>query len=339
MEQIVIEGKSGSSQILVGESLDAVGKYIPSNGVFIITDSNVEQLYGHRFPAFPVFVVQPGEQSKEFMVIARIWQWLLDQGADRGSFILAIGGGVVCDIAGFVAATFMRGISSGFVATTLLAQVDASVGGKNGINLNGYKNIVGTFTQPSFVICDTSLLESLSEEEFSNGMAEVIKHALIKDEQKFHFLQTNINEIKNLEPSAIDYIVSKSVKIKAAVVQADEHERGERKLLNFGHTWGHAIEKVMKVPHGQAVAVGMVFAAKLSVSQGLLDEEQKESIIGMLKDYNLPVSLVADHEEIFEAMLRDKKRDNQTIHFILLESIGRAIIKATDVEVLKKFAL
>jgi 3-dehydroquinate synthase len=339
MEQIVIEGKSGSSKILVGESLDAVGNYLPQSGVFIITDSNVDQLYRHRFPGFPVYVVQPGEQSKDYMVIARIWQWLLDQGADRGSFILAIGGGVVCDIAGFVAATFMRGVSSGFVATTLLAQVDASVGGKNGINLNGYKNIIGTFSQPSFVICDTSLLTSLSQEEFSNGMAEVIKHALIKDEQKFHFLQSHTPEIKNLDPSAIEYIVSRSVQIKAAVVQADEHERGERKLLNFGHTWGHAIEKVMKVPHGQAVALGMVFAAELSVRHGLLSESQKESIEHMLEKYNLPVSMAMDKEKIFEAMLRDKKRDNQIIHFILLENIGKAIIKATDVEVLKKFAL
>jgi 3-dehydroquinate synthase len=339
MEQIIIEGKGGTSHILVGESLANVKNYLPLTSVFIITDKNVADFYGDQFPDYPVFMVEPGEQSKEFPVIAKIWQWLLEQGADRNSFILAIGGGVVSDIAGFVAATFMRGIPFGFVASSLLAQVDASVGGKNGINLYGYKNIVGTFTQPQFVICDTAMLASLPEDEFCNGMAEVIKHAIIKDEAKFEYLQSNRNAIMRQDSEAIQYIVSQSVKIKAAVVQADEHEKGERRLLNFGHTWGHAIEKVSKIPHGQAVAVGMVFAANFSVNLGYLVSEQRDKIMNLIQDYGLPVLAEIDSQTVFNAMLKDKKREKQQIHFILIEKIGKSFVKETDVEILKEFAL
>jgi 3-dehydroquinate synthase len=318
MEQVVIEGKSGSSRIMVGETIRNVEKYLPGSSVFIISDKNVTGFHNDKFPDFPLFVVEPGEQSKEFPVMATIWQWLLEQGADRSSFILAVGGGVVCDIAGFVAATYMRGVPFGFVATTLLAQVDASVGGKNGINLYGYKNIIGTFTQPQFVICDTSLLSTLPEDEFISGMAEVIKHAAIRDREKFDYLLVNQTALKRRDEDAVNHIVARSVQIKAAVVQADELEKGERRLLNFGHTWGHAIEKVSKVAHGQAVAVGMVFAANLSVVQGFLDPEERDKIMDLLQSYGLAVFAEIDNQLVFDAMLKDKKRDNQNIHFVLL---------------------
>ncbi|TVQ18117.1 MAG: 3-dehydroquinate synthase [Bacteroidetes bacterium] len=339
MEKIVIEGRDNRSAILVGESIENLKKYIPDSGVFIITDENVDKFHGKSFPDFPVYVIEPGEPSKDFPVVAKIYRWLLDEGADRSSFIVGIGGGVVCDIAGFVAATFMRGIPFGFVASSLLAQVDASVGGKNGVNLEGYKNIVGTFSQPDFVICDTAMLHTLAENEFRNGMAEVIKHALIKDADKFTYLQTHRHALLNLQPDALNTIVSQSVKIKAAIVQADEREQGIRRLLNFGHTWGHAIEKVSKIPHGQAVAIGMVFAAGYSVHQGYLKNEEYQKILNILEDYGLPVLAQIDNNKVFEAMLKDKKRDRQNMHFILLESIGKAFVKETDIEALKSFAL
>jgi 3-dehydroquinate synthase len=335
MKRIEIRGKSGNSEILIGESLDRVKEYLPPSSVFIITDKNIAKHYAGCFPDFPAYAVEPGEQSKEFPVIASIWQWLLDQGAHRGSFILAIGGGVVSDIAGFVAATYMRGIPFGFVASSLLAQVDASVGGKNGINLNGYKNIIGTFTQPRFVICDTSMLQTLPADEFTGGMAEVIKHALIRDKDKFHFLKTNHDAILNLDPGAIEHIVYQSVAIKAAIVQADEHEHGERRLLNFGHTWGHAIEKITKLPHGQAVSVGMVFAADLSVQLGYLQDSERDQIAHLLQDYHLPVEAEADKNLVFQALLKDKKRDQSKMHYILLNQIGDAFVKEIDVNDLK----
>jgi len=339
MEQITINGKNGTSQILVGESIVNILEYLPPESVFIISDKNVASHHKEKFPDFPVFLVEPGEKSKEFPVMAQIWQWLLEKGADRNSFILAIGGGVVCDIAGFVAATFMRGIPFGFVATSLLAQVDASVGGKNGINLYGYKNIVGTFTQPEFVLCDTDLLSTLPENEYINGLAEVIKHSLIKDREKFQYLSDQRRAILNRDREAVDSIVSRSVKIKAAVVQADEREKGERRLLNFGHTWGHAIEKVSKIPHGQAVSVGMVFAANFSVSLGFLEIDEREKILALLESYGLPVIASLDNEVVFDAMLKDKKRENQLVHFILLEKIGKAFVKELNIDEIKKFAL
>ncbi len=338
MEQITIQGKNGLSTILVGESVANVENYINSASVFVISDKNVASFHKDQFPNYPVFLADPGEKSKEFPVIAQIWQWLLENGADRNSFLLAIGGGVVCDIAGFVAATFMRGIPFGFVATSLLAQVDASVGGKNGINLYGYKNIVGTFTQPEFVICDTELLNTLPEDEYINGLAEVLKHALIKDHQKFLYLWENKTAVLKRNRDVIDSLVTQSVKIKAAVVQADEREKGERRLLNFGHTWGHAIEKVSKIPHGQAVSVGMVFAANFSVSLGFLETDQRDKIIKLLEAYGLPVVANLDNNVVFDAMLKDKKRENQFIHFVLLNNIGKAFVKELGIEDIKKFA-
>lgn len=339
MEKIIIEGRDNHSAILVGESIKNLNNYIPDSGVFIITDENVDKFHGKTFPDYPVYVIEPGESSKDFPVVAKIYRWLLDEGADRNSFVVGIGGGVVCDIAGFVAATFMRGIPFGFVASSLLAQVDASVGGKNGVNLEGYKNIVGTFSQPDFVICDTAMLSTLPEAEFRNGMAEVIKHALIRDAEKFTYLQTHRHSLLNLQPDALNSIVSQSVKIKAAIVQADEREQGERRLLNFGHTWGHAIEKISKIPHGQAVAVGMVFAAGYSVQQGFLQNEEYQKILTMLESYGLPVLAEVDKKQAFEAMLKDKKRERTQMHFVLLESIGKAFVKETDIETLKTFAL
>ena len=339
MEKITIQGKTGVSRILIGESLPALSRYIPATGVFVITDKNIAAHYHSEFPGFPVYVVEPGEKSKDFEVMTKIWHWLLEKGADRSSFIVGIGGGVVCDLAGFVASTFMRGIPFGFVATSLLAQVDASVGGKNGVNLGGYKNIIGTFTQPEFVICDTSMLKTLSDDEFRNGMAEVIKHALIKDADKFQFLKKNRNAILNKEREVISHIVKRSVKIKAAIVQADELERGERRLLNFGHTWGHAVEKENKIPHGQAVSIGMAFAAGLSKHLGYLKETDYNDILVLLHDYGLPLSTELDKNRVFDTLLRDKKKEKDKMNFVLLKSFGNAFVKEMDAGVIKNFAL
>lgn len=327
MKKYTITGAARSSEIILGNWLEQVNEKIIGTKIFIITDENVAGYYRSKFPACPVYEVTPGETSKELLALSDIYYWLLDQGADRSSFILAIGGGVVCDVAGFVASTFMRGIRFGFVATTLLAQVDASVGGKNGVNLGGYKNIVGTFTQPEFVICDADFLHTLPDTELRNGLSEIIKHALIRDEEKFRFLESQRDLVMARDKSAIDYLVSRSVEIKAAIVQADEREHGERKLLNFGHTWGHAIEKVKRIPHGQAVSIGMVFEAGMSVKMGLLNEGQKSQIIKVLIDYGLPVFAEIDSEVIIEAMLKDKKKIGKSIHFVLLNGIGKGVVK------------
>jgi 3-dehydroquinate synthase len=339
MEKIQVNLKNRHSVIVVGECINNLENYVNDRKCFIITDKNVSRLYGKRFPLCPVYVVPAGEKSKDLKVVAGICRWLLENGADRNSFITGIGGGVVCDLTGFVASTFMRGVSFGFVATTLLAQVDAAIGGKNGVNLDGYKNIVGTFSQPEFVICDVDLLISLPEKEYVCGMAEVIKHALIRDAGQFnHLLEYNI-PILARERNEMEYIVGHSARIKAAVVENDELEHGERRKLNLGHTWGHAVEKITSLPHGEAVSVGLAFSAHFSVKNGLLKESERDRILDLLLSYDLPVKTDADPSEVFNAMVMDKKKEGETIHFILMDGIGNVVVRQTNVEDLKNFAL
>jgi 3-dehydroquinate synthase len=255
--------------------------------------------------------------------------------ANRSSFIVGIGGGIVCDIAGFVASTFMRGVRFGFVATTLLAQVDASVGGKNGVNFNGYKNMIGVFNQPEFVICDLDLLKTLSEREILCGFAEIVKHAAIGDADLFAFLEQNHENARALDGQIIERLVLDSVTLKSSIVSRDETERGERRILNFGHTFGHALEKVMGVPHGEAVSMGITIASALSVKRGLLAVEDERRILSLMKHLKLPTRIESEHEQLFDALEKDKKRESNFINFVLLDGIGTAVVEKISLEELK----
>jgi 3-dehydroquinate synthase len=339
METIPVRLMNRQSLVIVGECLDNLENYLKGRKTFIITDKNVNALYRKRYPGCPVYVVEPGEQSKDLRVVADICRWLLDHGADRGAFITGIGGGVVCDLAGFVASVYMRGLKFGFVATSLLAQVDAGIGGKNGVDLDRYKNIIGTFTQPEFVICDVDMLISLPENEYINGLAEVIKHSLIKDRNQFARLEENHIPVLARERTEMEFMVSHSARIKSAVVEADELEHGERRKLNLGHTWGHAVEKVTGMPHGESVSVGLAFTASLSVKKGLLKEEERKRVLDLLQSYGLPLENPADPAEVLDALIRDKKREGASIHFILMNGIGDAIVEPISIEELKNFAL
>lgn len=337
MENIPVNLKDRQSLVIAGECLNNLKKYIKGRKTFIITDSNVDLFYRERFPRFPVYVIEPGEKSKDLGVVADICRWLLEKGADRSSFITGIGGGVVCDLAGFVASTYMRGVEFGFVATSLLAQVDAAIGGKNGVNLDGYKNIIGTFNQPEFVICDVDLLISLPDKEYINGMAEVIKHALIDDYRQFVRLEQNITPVLARERNEMEYIVTHSAGIKARIVELDEMEHGERRKLNLGHTWGHAIEKVSGVPHGEAVSAGIAFAASLSVRKGLLKEEEEKRVLDLLRSYDLPVHNPADPAEVFNVLARDKKKEGGSIHFVLMKGIGEVVVEPIEIAEIESF--
>lgn len=337
MEKIELQGLYGKSTVVIGEKLARVGDYLPNSNVFIVTDANVKAFHSKDFPDYPTYSIAPGESSKSLEAAGELYRWLLEVGADRHSFVLGIGGGVVCDLAGFVASTFMRGMGFGFVATSLLAQVDASVGGKNGVNLQGYKNIVGTFSQPNFVICDTNLLSTLPQEEYLNGYAEIVKHALIADAQMFSFIEQNVDEVKTFSPIILERLVAHSVKIKAAIVQADEFEKGERKKLNLGHTWGHAVEKVTEMSHGKSVSVGLEFAARLSVSKGLLDNRDYMRIMNILRDLNLPICIKVNPMHIYEALMKDKKKANTSIDFILMRGIGSVAIERLPLDEIRNF--
>jgi len=337
MEKIILKGNSTSSTIIIDERIENTVKYLPNKKIFIITDKNVEKIYRNSFPKAPVYSITPGEKSKQLSYVENIYRWLLENNADRNSFILGIGGGVVCDIAGFVASTYMRGVEFGFVSTSLLSQVDASVGGKNGVDLDGYKNIVGTFNQPSFVICDTNLLQTLPNDELVNGFAEMIKHTLISDEHLFDLMEKECDDLLKLKQPTISEHVSYSIKVKEKIVASDEREKGIRKLLNFGHTWGHAVETLTGIPHGKAVSIGIEFACRLSMRKGLLLNRDYLKIINLLKTFELPVCTNQSPTKIFDILVKDKKRNENRIDFILLKGIGKPAIVSMTLDEIRDF--
>ena len=335
MKSIVIHGRCKDSKILIGESIRNSAKYLPSKDVVIITDSNVYEHYHELMPAERVIKIWTGEKIKSLDTIRDILAELMEMGADRSTFILGIGGGIVCDITGFAASIYLRGLRFGFISTTLLSQVDASVGGKNGVNFDGYKNMVGVFNQPDFVICDPDLLKTLPENELLNGCAEIVKHAAIVDRDLFDYLEKHYQDLFDLEKDVIEKVVYDSVIIKSEVVNKDEREKGERRKLNFGHTIGHAIEKVTGTAHGEAVSMGMVAAARLSEQKKLLNQEDRIRIENLLGNLRLPTEIPAGREELFEAVIKDKKREGDIIHFVLLKEIGEAVIEEISIEELK----
>jgi 3-dehydroquinate synthase len=338
MRRVDIEGLAGRSAILVGERLENLSRHLPQGRTIIITDANLLRLYRDDLPPLPVLSIECGESAKTLETVRDLYETLMGLEADRSTFILGVGGGVVCDVAGFVASTYLRGLRFGFVATTLLAQVDASVGGKNGVNLGGYKNLVGTFRQPEFVLCDLRFFNTLPEAEVSNGMAEIVKHALIADRRLFAFLEEHAAEALRLDPAALERLVADSVAIKAGVVGRDERETGERRKLNFGHTFGHALEKAGGLTHGEAVSVGMALACGLSARRGRLTAAARDRIIALLRRLRLPVSAEVDPRRVLQALRLDKKREDFRIHFVLLDDIGQARVEEIEIQELERLA-
>jgi len=253
MEKIEIRGLQSNSLLLIGESFKNFRKYIPDTQIIILTDNKVNGIYGKYFADYPVIEIGQTEQIKTLSTVEYIIDKLLDFNVGRNSFLLAVGGGIVCDITGFVASIYLRGIKFGFISTTLLSQVDASVGGKNGVNFKGYKNMIGIFNQPEFVICDLQMLTTLDNKDLISGFGEIVKHTLIANAKMFAELEKHTDNVLNLDLSFIEKLVADSVKIKSHIVNIDEKEKGERRKLNLGHTYGHAVEKVLKISHGKAV--------------------------------------------------------------------------------------
>jgi 3-dehydroquinate synthase len=332
MENITINTNSGRSRILIGECLQNLQRYVPAARLIIITDVNVGKLYHLNSMAAEVMSIGTGEEIKTLETVQDIYAQLISSGADRSAFIVGIGGGIVCDIAGFVASTFLRGVRFGFVATTLLAQVDAGIGGKNGVNFNGYKNMVGLFHQPEFVICDPEVLKTLPQKEIACGLAEIVKHAAIADLDLFAYLERHAEGILALDSQAIKKVVSTSVRIKSSIISRDETEKGKRRILNFGHTFGHVIEIATGVPHGEAVSMGMVIASNLSFKRGLLAAEEDQRLRVLLNDLSLPTRFDSKTEGVAEAIGKDKKRAGDRIHFVLLNGIGNAVVEQIAIE-------
>ena len=316
-----------------------ISQFIKGKNVFILTDDNVNALYGEKVQKSisknasksTLYSITPGEGSKNLQTMTELYHEVVQAGLDRKSVIIALGGGVVGDMAGFLAATYMRGIDFIQVPTSLLAMVDSSVGGKTGVDLPEGKNLVGAFWQPKTVIIDPEVLSTLPKRELSCGLAEVVKYGMIFDENFFIYLENNIAALNKLDYAVYTKVISRCCELKADVVCKDEREEsGLRALLNYGHTFGHAIETVTgyeKLNHGEAVAIGMCIAANLSVADGRLDDVAELRQERLLKSLHLPCSISdAKPKEIYEAMYKDKKTVDGKLHFVIPETIGDTII-------------
>lgn len=344
--KVALEGRS--YDIVIGSNLlafvgEMLGTVMPKQRLFIITDETVAALHLHTLEqsflksgfTFETIIVNAGEQSKSFAVLEKVVTHILSLKPERKSTLVALGGGVIGDLTGFAASILLRGINFIQVPTTLLAQVDSSVGGKTGINTAAGKNLIGSFYQPRLVIADSDVLATLPDRDYFAGYAEVIKYGLINDPEFFSWAVAHESDIKQRELTALRYCVLTSCKHKAAIVAEDEREGGVRALLNLGHTFGHALEAETgfsdKLLHGEAVAIGMVMAFQLSVQLGICPEEDLDRLVVHLKNMGLPTSpldicLEWDSDLLIHHMYGDKKIENGKLVFILLKGIGRAFI-------------
>lgn len=310
--------------------------------ICIVTDTNVESLYLKEvllklsidYPDTYItsFTFEAGEGSKNLDTVNRLYQKLINDGFGRKDLLIALGGGVVGDLTGFTAATYLRGIDFVQIPTTLLSQVDSSIGGKTGVDFDQYKNMVGAFYMPQLVFINTSVLKSLPSVQISSGMGEVIKYGIIRDFEFYEWLDSNVEQVKALNNEAIEYVIYKSCMNKKEVVEEDPKEDGIRATLNFGHTIGHAIEKLsnFSLYHGQCVGIGMIAAAYISMKRGIVTEGEFFTIMNILDSYDVCPTLPAlDANNIIAATKHDKKMEGDTIKFILIKGIGISYIDKT----------
>lgn len=332
MRTVKVKLGERSYYIYIGYNvLNKLKSMLPKGRGMVVTDDNVKKYWGREIKklGLPIFPIKPGEQSKTFKTAEKIYKEMLRHGLDRHSYLVAFGGGVVGDLAGFAAATYMRGIQYIQAPTTVMAQVDSSIGGKTGVNLPEGKNLVGCFWQAKFVFIDIKLLNTLPEKEIRGGLAEVVKYGVIKDRKLFESLEKNKNRILNINPKLWMPIVFNCAKIKADVVSHDEREtEGLRVILNYGHTIGHAIEasnKYKNISHGEAVAYGMIKAAELSNKLGYLSEGEKNRQINLINSLTLQNRTV-QFCKVRDALRYDKKAKDGKLRFVLADRIGHVFV-------------
>ena len=321
-------GVTSNSKVYFGNAKVLLEELLPNRRVIVISDTNLDRTHHDLIAPYEHILVGLGEQAKSLTTLEDIYRQLIDMGADRSTFILGIGGGIVTDIAGFVASTYMRGVDFGFITTTLLGAVDASVGGKNGVNVGGFKNMVGSFSQPRFVICDAELLNTLPVREFRAGLAEVIKTAILGDVELFEILERTSFEALRKDSNLLEEVIMRCVRVKASVVAEDEREGGRRRILNLGHTVAHAIEKCSsKYTHGEAVAIGLHHITKSALAQSLISEEEATRIFAVIEQYGFETKLPIEHKQMLKAIEGDKKRKGSSIHLIYPTSVGDVLDK------------
>ncbi len=347
VKEIKVQLKNNPYKILIGNSiLSRLNNYLDleTKNVLAVIDENVFTFFKDEIKKalsrvssqYKIYLLKPGERTKSYSELQKIHSYLLSNNFGRDSLIIAIGGGVTGDLVGFAASTFMRGVKLVHIPTTLLADVDSSIGGKTGINFNHKKNMIGTFYQPNLVLIDTEFLKSLPKPEITSGIGEVIKYAYLSDKNFFDYLLKNINKIYGNESEVLNEVIFKSVGIKASVVSQDEKESGIRKILNLGHTFAHAFESEFnfKVKHGEAVIAGIISSLFLSEKLMLITKQELNKFLELAAKINLPKKFHSfDKEKVFQIMKSDKKNRNGKIKFVLVSDIGKILI---DVEAEKK---
>jgi len=331
-----------SYSILIGEfSLKEIAKQIvkeKNSSYCIVTDSNLKKVYGTKLlvelrknkVTAELISFSAGEQNKNLLTFEKILEEMISKGFDRKSCVVALGGGITGDLAGFVASSYMRGISLIQIPTTLLSMVDSSVGGKTGVNLSKGKNSVGSFYQPKKVIINTVFLNSLGEREIKSGLSEVVKYAIISDAKFFDFLEKNIEKVLQLDKKTLEKVIKRNCELKARVIEKDEKEQGIRKILNYGHTIGHALEilgKYSKFNHGEAIAIGMICEAKISNALGFMNEKEVEKIIKLFEKIGLPTKIPKNFnsKKIILLTKKDKKSFSGNSVYSLPSKIGKII--------------
>lgn len=310
--------------------------------IVLLIDKGIQPLYGHHFP-YPQIAVETGEQHKSLAAVEEIARTMVEMECSRNTFLLCVGGGILTDIGGFVASIFKRGIRCGYVPTTLLAQVDASTGGKTGVNFDGLKNILGTFSLPKFTYINTSALRTLPKRELLSGAAEMIKAFAIKDGESFEMARECFRNGINIDTPKFKELLATAIEIKDGVVERDFRESGERKLLNFGHTFGHAIEKCASergdsILHGEAVAKGMKIAAQISHQLGLLPEKGCSTLCTTLAQMGFDLKVPYRVDKMVSAIKNDKKRGENGVDFVFLREIGKSFVETISFDDLAKAA-
>ena len=326
MKHSIYKFSGASTDFYFADGLNHLKKISDPASTVVVTDENVYQAHRKKFKGWNTIILKPGEEFKIQATVDSLIGQLIAMEADRKTTLVGVGGGVITDITGYVASIYMRGLRFGFVPTTLLALVDASIGGKNGIDVGVYKNMVGVIRQPSFILHDMAFLDTLPQPEWKNGFAEIIKHACIKDATMFRELEGMTLKKYQSGKKALSTLVQRNAMLKARIVQQDEFEQNERRLLNFGHTLGHALENQYELMHGQAVSIGMTYASHMS--EELLQFKQTDRVVNLIGQYGLPTYSIFDKKKVFDVLKMDKKRERSEMNYVLLEKIGKGTVKS-----------